>query len=262
MKLFKLIKSIDYVTYPSYRELVKIRNAVSNSLASFRNILISSMIGVLFEVAPISDYIVTKFMNNHPVGCCKARSDYENTSLLISIVVALIAYLIISLVRSVCIRFRSNKDTKSKRDTLVYEFYKIAIPQLIEVKSILEQMDEKPSRYERKKKLLLLQAKHEICDLYRLVSEMRVIERKKMGLLTQESKVLHDRIGKSTYSIFLEEMLETMYDIYSKLSGYNVSKIQDEIEEIKANINEMGIFNEIDDNNERLREIRKNINKN
>ena len=29
MKFFKLIKSIDYVTYPTYKELVKISDAVA-----------------------------------------------------------------------------------------------------------------------------------------------------------------------------------------------------------------------------------------
>lgn len=55
MKLFKLIKSIDYVSYPSYKELVKISDAVSNSVATFRDMLISTIVGILFDKTPLSE---------------------------------------------------------------------------------------------------------------------------------------------------------------------------------------------------------------
>lgn len=58
MKLFKLVKSIDYVTYPVYKELLKISKTVNDSLSNFKTILVSAAIGVLFDASPLSQYIV------------------------------------------------------------------------------------------------------------------------------------------------------------------------------------------------------------
>lgn len=77
-------------------------------------------------------------------------------------IIALLFYAIVCAVHWVAVRYSSNKNTVEKQNNIVDEFYAIAIPQLIEVKSILEQVDEDNSNDDRKKLLLLLQAKHEI----------------------------------------------------------------------------------------------------
>ena len=145
MKLFKLIKSIDYVTYPAYKELVRISNTVSDSVRAFRDILISAIAGVLFNLTPLSNLILSKIKGQSPSGIIEKIINYENTPIFISIIAAIIIYGGINLVKAIQIRCGSNKNTKPKRDILVYEFYNVAIPQLVEVKSILEQIDENQS---------------------------------------------------------------------------------------------------------------------
>lgn len=142
MKLFKLIKSIDYVAYPSYKELVKISDAVTNSIETFRDMLISAIIGVLFDVTPLSGCIVSLIKENNSTDIVQKIISYEDITIFISIFITLIVYGAINLVHFIYARWGSNKNTKKKRDIIVYEFYNVAIPQLIEVKSILEQVKE------------------------------------------------------------------------------------------------------------------------
>lgn len=255
MKLFKLIKAIDYVTYPLYKELIKISKAVSNSLADFRTVLFSSIVGVLLEITPLSDCLIDRIKGKKLVGIIEKLVNYEHISLVVSIVIAIVLCLILYLLRFLHTRWSSNKNTDSKRDILVYEFYNVAIPQLIEVKSILEQMHDDTSGEERKKLLLLLQAKHEICNLYKLLFEMRVIERKKTGSQTDSSRKLYDRISKSAYSTFLIEMLETLLVIYTELSKSQEANIQEEIMDIRAIIYKTGVFDQVNEIKKRLTEI-------
>lgn len=261
MKLFKLIKSIDYVAYPSYKELVKISDAVTNSIATFRDMLISAIIGILFDVTPLSGCIVLFIKENNSSSIVQEIVSYEGVTIFVSIFIALIIYGVINLVQFIYARWGSNKNTKKKRDIIVYEFYNVAIPQLIEVKSILEQVEEDKSDEERKKLLLILQAKYEICNLYGLLSEMCVIERDRTGAQTDNSNNIYDRISKSAYNTFLMEMLEIMFQIYTKLKESQDTSIADDIADIRTNINKTGVFDKVGELEERLNEIKLEVNK-
>lgn len=259
MKLFKLIKSIDYVTYPAYKELVRISNTVSDSVRAFRDILISAIAGVLFNLTPLSNLILSKIKGQSPSGIIEKIINYENTPIFISIIAAIIIYGGINLVKAIQIRWGSNKNTKPKRDILVYEFYNVAIPQLVEVKSILEQIDENQSIDERKKVLLLLQAKHEICNLYEMLSEMRIIEREKSGCPTIHSNILSDRISPSAYNTFLREMLANFSSIYKDLSVHCNGTLvrEEELDDIRACINKTGVFDQVDSIRDALEDCKK-----
>lgn len=261
MKFYKLIKSIDYVNYPSYKELVKISDSVSNSVIAFRDMLISIAVGVLFEVAPLSTCILSCLAEKFPNKVMKAITEYKNSSAILSIIIATIVFLIFRFVRFVILRWGSNKNTKQKRDLLVHEFYRVSIPQLIEIKSIIEQMREEPSGEDRKKTLLLLQAKHEMCDLYGNLFEMKIIEKDKTGMQTDDSHILSSRIGKSAYIAFLEEMLELLEIIYEELSKSGNSNVKKDMDDIRSLINISGGFkiNEIEC---QLKKIKSKINAN
>ena len=122
MKLFKLIKSIDYVTYPAYKELVRISNTVSDSVRAFRDILISAIAGVLFNLTPLSNLILSKIKGQSPSGIIEKIINYENTPIFISIIAAIIIYGGINLVKAIQIRWGSNKNTKPKRDIYYTNF--------------------------------------------------------------------------------------------------------------------------------------------
>lgn len=259
MKLFKLIKSIDYVSYPSYKELVKISDAVSNSITTFRDMLISTVAGVLFEKTPLSECILTCLANKFPGGTIENIAKYENSAILLSIIIAVTIFGLLKLAHFIKARWGSNKNTKKKRDILVHEFYNVSIPQLIEVKSIIEQMKDDESEEEQKIALLLLQAKYEICDLYRSIFNMNIIENEKNGLQTDDSYTLSSRIGKCAYINFLKEMLDIMCVIFTELSENYSDMAKDDIEDIRSIINSSGVFSKVNELESKLQEIRKKI---
>lgn len=109
--------------------------------------------------------------------------------------------------------------------------------------------------------LLILQAKFEICNLYGLLSEMRVIERDRTGTQTDNSNNIYDRISKSAYNTFLMEMLEIMFQIYTKLKKSQDTNIADDIADIRTNINKTGVFDKVEGLKKRLEEIKLEVNK-
>lgn len=259
MKLFKLIKSIHYVSYPSYKELVKISDALSNSIASFRDMLISAVVGVLFEKTPLSEKILMCLADGFPDSTIEDIAKYENSPITLSVIIAATIFGLLKLANFIKTRWGSNKNTKQKRDKLVYEFYNVAIPQLIEAKSILEQIRDDESGEERKKILLLLQAEHEICDLHRRLFNMKIIEKDKDGKQTGDSDTLSSRISKCAYINFLEEMLDVMYEIYKELSENCGNTAEDDIGSICATIKSSGVFSQVNEIEEKLQEIKDKI---
>lgn len=255
MKFFKIIKSIDYVTYPTYKELVKISDSVSNSIASFRDIIISSIVGVLFNITPLSICITSFIKKSYPSTVLARIASFENTPLVLAIAIAIILYLGIKFGHFLHDRCESNKNTKKKRDMIVHEFYNVAIPQLIEVKSILEQVKDDHSGEMIKKLLLLLQAKYEICVLYNVLSEMNIIERNKTGLQTDDSSILHNRISACTYSTFIREMITIMLELYTALFDDYKDLAKMDINDICAYAQSSGVFDTLPEYDIELRTL-------
>lgn len=146
MKLFKLIKSVDYVTYPTYREVAEINKKLGDSLDNFRDMLISAIIGIALDTMFISTWLLKflkcRFPKDTLLGSF-ARAEGAGTLLALLIVAAV--YLLIKLARYICYLKTTNKDTDEKRAALVHGLYNIIIPQLVETKSIWEQFDADPS---------------------------------------------------------------------------------------------------------------------
>lgn len=259
MKLFKLVKSIDYVTYPVYKELLKISKTVNDSLSNFKTILVSAAIGVLFDASPLSQYIVNLLKEQPlPKFLLKTISG-KNAPLFLSIIIALLFYAIVCAVHWVAVRYSSNKNTVEKQNDIVDEFYAIAIPQLIEVKSILEQVDEDNSNDDRKKLLLLLQAKHEIQKLNKMLHQMCIIEHGKLGNQTDDSQELAGRIGKCAYITFLEEMLVIIYKIYEGLKGTSSPMVNEDMGELRAIVLSVGVFDKVSEIKETLNGVRNSM---
>lgn len=256
MKLFKLIKSIDYVTYPTYKELVNISNSLNDSIQNIRDITISGIVAALFNATPVSKLFIN-FASQHCTSkTIAAVVNYENAALFLSIVLALGLFVLLKLCSFIRSRFISNKSTKKKRDIIVHEFYNVAIPQLIEVKSMLEQMQDDDSGENRKELLLLLQAKHEICDLYSFIADIRITEKDNTGVQTVDSTILSDRIGTNAYCTFLEEMLENMFLIYTELCNNYSDRATAEMKELGIYFLKTGVFDQRIELREKLEEIR------
>lgn len=256
MKLFKLIKSIDYVTYPTYKELVNISNSLNDSIQNIRDITLSGIVAALFNATPMSKSFISFASQNCTSKIIAAVVNFENAPLFFSIVLALVLFALLKLYSIIRSRFESNKSTKKKRDIIVHEFYNVAIPQLIEVKSMIEQMQDDDSGENRKELLLLLQAKHEICDLYSFIADVRITEKDDAGVQTVNSIILGDRIGTNAYCTFLEEMLENMFLIYTELSTNYSDRAAAEIEELGIYFIKTGVFDQRMELKDKLEEIR------
>jgi len=262
MKLFKLIKTSDYVSYPIYKELVKINDSISNSITTFRDVLISTIVGVLFDKTPVSNQLLMFAKSFFPNNIIGEMAQFEGASILLSTSIGFLFYGLIKFYHFMKTRLTSNKNSKRKRDCLVDEFYKLAIPQLIEVKSMLEQVEEietKDAKDLRKKILILLQAKHEICDLYNFIYSMHVIERGKKGVQTNDSTILISRISQCAYKNFLEEMLDLLHTIYSNLKMNCCDNAKDDMEKVLSVINSSGVFDKIQEVYEKQLSIQRQI---
>ena len=295
MKLFKLTKTLDYINHPLYEELLKISNAVSDSIGSLRNMFLSAFISTLFSLIFINENTINSI--NVFLSSCMGPLDKYLLSLLLYSLSALIIYYILRIVKHFKNEWTSNKDTSVKRKALAHKFYSLAVPQLIEVRSIQELIEEKytnitsPSDI-RVKKLLLHQAKHGICVLYDCLEELNIVdkeeqqkkERKKIRhhFLKQKNKdicgtkevasktkendklftgknsdiVLH-LIGRAAYSAFLIEMLNTMQSILEELSQYNDQGIYEDLKEICTLMSKESLFVALEEVKEEYDKIKK-----
>ena len=260
MKIFKLIKSINYVSYPVYKEIVKISDAVSNSIGSFRDMLIATIVGIMFDKTPLSKALLNCIANKFPSDTAERITSNENYTILLSIFIAVTIFLLFKLVYIIKTRWGKNNNTKKKRDKLVYEFYNVAIPQLIEIKSIIEEIQENHFMEQRKKTFLLLIAKHEIVNLNRILYDMRIIENDKTGLQTNDSYTLLSRISKCAYINFVEEMLDILFIIFTELSQHCAESAKEDINEIRTIINSSGVFDQVYEIDFKLTNIRSKIN--
>lgn len=258
MKLFRLIKSIDYVSYPIYKELVKISNTINNSIGNLRDIIISTIIGILLDSSSLSQNVACKLITLFPCGTfVKVYSwlGVNGMGRILSFSLVVFVFLLLRLCAFVKDLFKSNKDTKEKRDILAFEFYNVVLPQLKEIESMIEEINE--TNKDANNDLLILRAKHEACDLYKTVFNMKVFEYDSKKQQTKASEIMIQRIGKDAYELFIKELLETMVVIYTLLKG---SDYDDASDEIKATFNQTGVFDVVEGLNTRLAEVRKRIN--
>lgn len=264
MKQFKIIKSVDYALYPTYREVLTISKALEKTISSSKNILISGIFGIVLEKALISSLLIEFAKNQFDSNAIQDILNYDGLPVLLSIFLSIIVYFFLSLgntlVEFISSFFENNKNTRYKRDIIVEEFYKCLIPQLIEIKGIFEKTLICKGKDELTKEcLLLLQAQHELLDLYVRTSEMRIVEHGKGGKQTNHSQILCGRISNCAYITFLTEMLEISDKILMRLKEKYQSVARDEIQAIETTINSSTVYDVVDDKIfiEYLKEIRR-----
>ncbi len=232
MKFHKLVKSIDYVTYPSYVELKKINKKLGDSYSSIQNILISAFIGFFLEKTMIFNWIANFFLSNTNNEVLKNLLDNDNINRIAALLFALIVYSVLMFIRFADSRWGSNKDTLDERKDIVFTFYRCIVPNLIALKSIIQQHDESEDKEYDKKYLLLLQAHHEIYDLFEQLNNINVVEFQKEKKkhkrsndnihsdeemeIEKNSKDVLDQIGADTYLTVLKDLLIISKDLFEK----------------------------------------------
>lgn len=236
MKFYKLVKSIDFVTYPVLIELQKINEVLGDSISNFRKMIISAAVGMLFDLTPISSLIIENIFCNSKISWLSSFAKINNSDTFVAFIIALIFYFVLVLFNYFSKRWGSNKNTTKERTQIVLKFYTVVIPQLISIKSIIEQHDESFAHDKDKRYLLLLQAKYEICELINILSELNVIEIDKKGLLTKNSKDVLDQIGPNAYFTILIHVLNRAKDIYKRLISCNINHDAAIIESLAATL--------------------------
>lgn len=242
MKFHKLVKSIDYVTYPVLVELRKINNTLGNSLSNFRNLIISAVIGILFDITPMSEFIIEDILKKSKCKFIVMFGNYGDADKIVAICLAGLLYGALCFWHIIMELWGSNKDTVDERKEITFEFYKVVIPSLISVKSIVEQHDDSKGD-EDKQFLLLLQAKHELEELLCLLSRLNVIELdEKTNVLTCDSKDVLDQIGKEAYFTVLIDILDCIQDVYTKIRNCSNKPVKSTLEELNLRFISARVF--------------------
>ena len=243
MKFHKLVKSIDYVTYPVLIELRKINSTLGHSLSSFREILISALMGVILEITPISQLIIDKFFKESTCSYLVSFSKIDNAAKIVAIMLTILFYISLLLHRFIKERWGSNKGSVNLRKDIVFEFYKVVIPKLVSVKSIVEQHDESMQSDADKRFLLLLQAKYELSELIELLSHLNILEiEKHTNVLTKDSKDVLDQIGEEAYFAVLLNVLKDADLVYSKIKDCTITQTHDILKSLQSQISSAHIY--------------------
>lgn len=262
MKLFKLTKSVNYVTYPVYSELVNISNSITDAMKTLKNLLLSLITGYVVNNSIIAKIIIAWLKGNFPKITEKLVEIFgdEIVSLLIYIIFSVMTYYIIKLACFLISMKKSNKNTDKKRAHIRYVFYDVSIPLLIEGKSIIEQYEDDKSDEKKKKLLLLLQAYNCIDELYEMLFSFKVIEKDKKGKQTLDSYEIYENIGKSAYDTVLAEMLDNICKLYGYFNDENKEKTIIERESLKSMLNSHGVFDEVESIQSELTEAKMKCN--
>lgn len=94
MKLFKHIKSIDYVAYPMNIEVIKISKSINDDIATLNELILSGVIGVLFDKVMLSSMFIG-WLSRSQWYLLKSFANLTGANVIIAILIALLAYLLI-----------------------------------------------------------------------------------------------------------------------------------------------------------------------
>lgn len=184
MKLFKITKSVDYVTYPLYREVQIISASIDSRIDKLRDIVISAVIDALIGSTPLIDYLV-----------CKAHLRWFSQcewfgkvrwNILIIVVLFFLIYIIMKFIKLFASLINaSGNNTPARRKSREDTFFNYIVPKLIEIKSSLEHVDEKhiengksdsPVTDGRRELMELFQAQYDITCFYAEFDGLSIIE--------------------------------------------------------------------------------------
>ena len=239
MKFNKLVKTIDYVTYPSLQELRKINRNLGDSISKLTDLILSAIIAIAVDKTELIQLAVTKIVTKHQIvylhSIVKSNTPIKLDTLgtIIAIILGLTVLVIIRIARWIYVRCRyKNKRKVSQREGIFCDFYKVAIPQLVTIKSLLEQHDESESTDIHKRFLLLLQVKYEICDLIMTLDRIKVLEVKKDGTLRDDSDSVLGLIGSDAYYAVLEDLTRC-----ASITRIHLETYAEKADDIVASIN-------------------------
>lgn len=247
MKFYKLVKSIDYVTYPSYVELQKINRSLGDSFSSIKSAFWSAFLALALDGTFISQWLVDQICSKSSNSLIVSFSQNPNASKILAVTIALLVFLVICSVRFVMSRWGSNKKTVEARNMIVSTFYRVIIPNLIALKSIVQQHDEAIRRIElrqnepevwdkEKRYLLMLQANYEVCELISELNKLCVVEVSKTNIMTNESKNVLDHIGANVYFTVILDVLTIADDITSRIRNCEGKEIESSLKTIRTTV--------------------------
>lgn len=242
MKFNKLVKTIDYVTYPSLQELRKINRNLGDSISKLTDLFFSAIVAAAIDKTELIQLAVKKIVAKYQIVSLQnivnsnTPIKLDTLGTIIAIIIGLAILIIIRIARWIYVRCRyKNKKKVSQREGIFCEFYKLVIPQLVTIKSLLEQHDESEPEAKHKRFLLLLQVKYEVCDLIMTLDRIKVLEVKKDGTLFDDSKDVLDLIGSDAYYAVLEELTRCASKTRSYLNAY-AEKADDLVNSINVTI--------------------------
>ena len=245
MRFNKIIKSIDYVTYPLLTELKEINQRMRKA----NNVVLSALVSFVINKTFIVQHILQSISEKSNCICIKKMlSTNDSIKTASSIVVIVFGLFVLSFPYVVDYfkkRWGSNKKDYIEREEIVNAFYRSVIPHLISIKSIMEQHNEAKKKEKSKKALLLMQANYEICNLVLALNKLKIIERKKDGNLKESSQELLYLIGKDVYLQVVNDICECIYNLMISLKKNNSS--MNEISFLKATTSSSQALREADE---------------
>jgi len=198
--------------YPVNREVIRISESLNDDFGKLKELIIAAIIGVLFDKMTFSNIVIGLLVKSK-WSIFRKFARYPGANTIIATLVALLCYIIFKSCHNNKNKVESNKNTIEKRDQLVDDFYHILIPSQIEAKSIIEQVQEVQGKDNNTILLLLFQAEHEIDNTMQYLRDMRLLEVNGRAELTEESRLLIDRIGRPAYVELLRGILYNLSSI-------------------------------------------------
>ena len=227
MKFNKLVKTIDYVTYPSLQELRKINRSLGDSISKLTDIVFSAIVAAAIDKTELLQLVFTRCSENsrflilRDIANNSSPISKETIGTIIAVILGILICVLIRITRWFYVRCRyKNKRKVTQREGIACDFYKSVIPQLITIKSLLEQHDETNIHDRDTCLLLLLQVKYEICDMISNLDRIKVLEERKDGSLLDNSKDVFKLIGSDAYFAVLEELIRCAAETNKRLKTY------------------------------------------
>lgn len=180
MRFYKASKSLDYIIHPIYEEVSEIKQSINECLGNFKDCLLSALVSLLMErMYPVIPYIVDarQAVKNNTASAVQCFWANELTELCIVLTLVIVIFFGIP---ALCGAIRpiingNGKRTEDQRNAFAEQFYNNWIPQLIEVKSIIEKIAEIQDVQSNERSIFLCEAVFRLEKLTENVAEKQPI---------------------------------------------------------------------------------------
>ncbi len=237
MRFYKLSKTIDYVTYPIYKQAKSINSSLNNSASSIKDYVFSAVISIVLER---SIQELPFVIEAEEAVKQKTATGFQSfiaspiTQILATVLLAIIIFLIIPFICRIYrkLTYKGNKSTEEQRSEIKHSYYSIGIPRLIEAKSLIEKTDE-ISGYTNEKNLMVCEAFDIVHELFDSVMEWKIYDKdyakdKSNPPQSENSIALVKMIGEFSYETFLEGLRDSLIKLYTIASNNDIRYIKDE----------------------------------